>query len=268
MRIRRFDTICLLRFCLCLCGLLAGCGDDGGRPGGRADSPADRTKAETRPAVVREGSRDGQGSAAGNATARPGLTVPPAATVAPPATIPPAAAAIVTAARGQVGRTTIYDPAYAALAYPGGDVPIERGVCSDVVVRALREALGMDLQKLLHEDMRAAFAQYPQKWGLRGPDRNIDHRRVPNLARYFERTGRSLPVTARKEDYLPGDLVAVTVPPNLPHIMVVSDRTSPTGVPLVIHNIGRGAQEEDRLFEFPITGHYRVAAASPQVDHR
>lgn len=170
---------------------------------------------------------------------------------------------IVSAARSQIGRTTIYDPAYVGLAYPGGDVPIDRGVCSDVVIRALRDGLGMDLQVLVHEDMSAAFSQYPTRWGLRRPDRNIDHRRVLNLMCYFQRTGRSLPVSSRAADYLPGDLVTVTVPPNLPHIMVVSDRRSPDGTPLVIHNIGRGTREEDRLFEFPITGHYRVERATP-----
>ncbi len=157
-----------------------------------------------------------------------------------------------------MGKTTAYDPPYTVLKYPGGDVPIQKGVCTDVVIRALRDALAMDLQKLVHEDMKAAFSAYPQKWGLTKPDANIDHRRVPNLMRYFERTGRSLPVTRNKEDYRPGDLVTCTVGRNLPHIMIVSDRVSAAGVPRVIHNIGHGAQEEDRLFEFPLTGHYRI----------
>ena len=165
---------------------------------------------------------------------------------------------IVAAARNQIGMTTIYDPSYVRLDCPSGDVAIDRGVCTDVVVRALRDALNMDLQKLVHEDMTSAFSEYPKKWGLTKPDRNIDHRRVPNLRCYFERRNFSLPVSEKKEDYLPGDLVTCTVPPNRPHIMIVSDRTSQDGVPLVIHNIGAGAREENRLFSFSITGHYRM----------
>ena len=164
---------------------------------------------------------------------------------------------IVAAARSQIGVTATYDPSYATLTYPGGDVPKDRGVCTDVVVRALRKALDADLQKLVHEDMRANFSKYPKNWGLKRPDRHIDHRRVPNLKTFFKRRGLSRPVTKKAADYLPGDLVTCTVPPNLPHIMIVSDRKSPDGTPLIIHNIGRGAREEDRLFEFELTGHYR-----------
>jgi uncharacterized protein YijF (DUF1287 family) len=165
---------------------------------------------------------------------------------------------LVEAARAQVGKTTSYDSGYVALKYPGGDLPIEKGVCSDVVIRALRTGKNMDLQKLVHEDMKAHFSKYPTIWGLKRTDRNIDHRRVPNLKTFFKRKGYSLPVTKKKGDYLPGDLVTCTVPPNLPHIMVVSNRKSGQGVPLVIHNIGRGAGEEDTLFTYPLTGHYRV----------
>jgi len=168
---------------------------------------------------------------------------------------------VVLCARAQIGVTVRYDPAYRALAYPGGDVPADSGVFSDVVVRALRAGRGIDLQKLVHEDMTRDFAQYPRNWGLRKPDRNIDHRRVPNLQTFFARRGWEQPVSDRPADYLPGDLVTCIVPPNLPHIMIVSDRTNAAGRPLVIHNIGRGAQEEDRLFEFRITGRYRVKAA-------
>lgn len=174
-----------------------------------------------------------------------------------------AAEAVVEAARAQVGRTKVYDGAYVALKYPGGDVPIERGVCTDVVIRALRTGRGMDLQKLVHEDMKRHFGAYPKLWGLKGTDRNIDHRRVPNLQTYFKRQGYAVAVTREKEDYRPGDLVTCTVPPNLPHIMVVSDRRSAEGVPLVIHNIGRGAREEDVLFTYPLTGHYRLPAPRP-----
>jgi len=165
---------------------------------------------------------------------------------------------IVRAARGQIGKTLRYDSSYRSLDFPSGDVPIEVGVCTDVVVRALRLSLGLDLQKAVHEDMKRHFARYPQNWGLKGPDKNIDHRRVPNLQSYFKRMGYELPVSKRPEDYRAGDLVTCIVPPNLPHIMIVSDRTNTTGQPLVIHNIGAGTQEEDRLFEFKITGHYRI----------
>jgi uncharacterized protein YijF (DUF1287 family) len=167
-------------------------------------------------------------------------------------------AGVVEAARTQIGKTVSYDPIYRELDYPNGDVPIETGVCADVVVRALRQGIGIDLQKLLHEDMRVSFSRYPQKWGLKQPDKNIDHRRVPNLQTFFRRSGWALPLSQAPRDFLPGDLVTCTVPPNLPHIMIVSDRTNASGRPAIIHNIGAGAREEDRLFEFPHTGHYRI----------
>lgn len=182
-------------------------------------------------------------------------TQPATATLAPERTH---GLKLVRAARAQIGQTLRYDSSYRALPYPNGDVPIEAGACTDVVVRALRSAYGMDLQKLVHEDMKEHFAEYPRKWGLKKPDKNIDHRRVPNLQTFFKRRGYALPVSTRPEEYRPGDLVACVVPPNLPHIMVVSDRTADGGRPLVIHNIGGGAREEDRLFEFKITGHYRI----------
>ena len=137
-------------------------------------------------------------------------------------------------------------------------MPLEKGVCTDVVVRALRGAVNLDLQKLVHEDMKIEFAAYPDIWGLTKPDPNIDHRRVPNLKTYFNRRGFSLPVTRLADDYLGGDLVTWIVGRNLAHIMIVSDKKASDGVPFVIHNIGSGTKEEDRLFEFPITGHYRV----------
>ena len=167
---------------------------------------------------------------------------------------------LAVSARKQIGVTLGYDPAYIALAYPGGDVPEDSGVCTDVVIRALRDSWDRDLQKLVHEDMRANFAAYPKIWGLARPDKNIDHRRVPNLRAYFKRRGYQIALKSPSAaaDFKPGDLVTCTVPPNLPHIMIVSDRKSAAGVPLVIHNIGGGAREEDRLFSFPLTGHYRV----------
>ena len=164
---------------------------------------------------------------------------------------------LAAAAREQVLVTLHYDPAYVRLAYPGGDVPIERGVCSDVLIRAFRKQ-GVDLQKLVHEDMRAHFASYPQSWGLRRPDSNIDHRRVLNLQRLFERRGLSQPVTKNPADYWPGDIVAYMLPGELPHIGIVAmSRTHEGQRPLLIHNIGAGAQIEDVLFAYRITGHYR-----------
>jgi uncharacterized protein YijF (DUF1287 family) len=166
---------------------------------------------------------------------------------------------IVGAARKQIGVTLSYDPAYTALSYPQGDVPREKGVCTDVVIRALRDGLSQDLQELVHKDMKANFAVYPKNWGLRRTDRNIDHRRVPNLRRFFERKGYGIKL-ASSVDYAtfqPGDLVTCTVPPHLPHIMIVSDKKNADGRPLVIHNIGRGAREEDVLATYPLTGHFR-----------
>ena len=150
-----------------------------------------------------------------------------------------------------------YDGSYRRLDYPGGDVPDDIGVCTDLVVRAYR-AVGIDLQKAVHEDMVAGFAAYPQIWGLDGPDANIDHRRVPNLQTFFARRGDELTKSRNAEDYAPGDLVTWMLPGNLPHIGVVVDRRSADGRrPLVVHNIGAGPELEDSLFEFPITGHYR-----------
>ena len=169
---------------------------------------------------------------------------------------------LVDAARQQIGVTVTYDPAYVKLAYPGGDVPPDRGVCADVVIRAFRDARGLDLQKLVHEDMAANFKAYPNRWGLRRPDANIDHRRVLNLEVFFRRQGWAVPVSTNAVDYLPGDIVACTVAGKLPHIMVVSDRKSAAGVPLVIHNIGCGTREEDRLFAFPQTSHSRPPPVS------
>lgn len=166
------------------------------------------------------------------------------------------ALAFAAAAESQVGRTLHYDPSYVMLDYPGGDVPPERGVCTDVVIRAMRE-VGTDLQVALHEDMSAHFAAYPRTWGLARPDRNIDHRRVPNLQTYFMRLGKSLPLSDRPGDYWPGDVVTWDVA-GRPHIGIVSTVPAPDGQRYFItHNIGAGARIEDLLFEFPITGHYR-----------
>lgn len=170
------------------------------------------------------------------------------------------AAKLIEAAESQVGRTVVYDPAYTRLAYPMGDVPMQRGVCTDVVIRAYRTAFGIDLQKLVHEDMKSAFASYPAIWGHKRPDHNIDHRRVPNLEHFLKRRGAELPVTKDGTDYQPGDLVTQRLPGNLPHVAIVTNRAA-TGRKhaLVVHNIGAGARIEDRLFEFRISGHFRFA---------
>jgi uncharacterized protein YijF (DUF1287 family) len=165
---------------------------------------------------------------------------------------------IVAAARSQIGKTLRYDGSYQKLDYPNGDIPIETGVCTDVIIRALRQACNMDLQKLVHEDMRKNFSVYPKKWGLTRPDRNIDHRRVPNLQTFFSRRGWKLKLKSDFSNFQPGDLVTCIVPPHLPHIMIISNKLSPEGRPYVIHNIGAGAQEEDVLSEFELTGHYRI----------
>lgn len=168
----------------------------------------------------------------------------------------PALQCLLDASRTQIGVTLSYDPSYVRLDYPGGDVPLDRGVCTDVVIRAYR-AIGVDLQKVVHEDMRAHFSSYPNNWGLRTTDSNIDHRRVPNLQRFFTRHGQSLAIDGVDADYLAGDLVTWRLPSGVPHIGIVSDRRSATGTPLIVHNIGAGAREEDVLHEFEITGHYR-----------
>jgi uncharacterized protein len=166
---------------------------------------------------------------------------------------------LVSAGLSQVGRTLAYDPGYSPIAYPGGDVPLARGVCTDVIIRAYRAALGIDLQKRVHEDMAAQFDRYPQNWGLRSPDSNIDHRRVPNLRRFFERQGAEL-AGRMPVHFTPGDIVTFKLPGNLDHVGLVSSNPAQQAQHfLVIHNIGRGAQEEDILTQFAITGHYRYS---------
>ena len=134
------------------------------------------------------------------------------------------------------------------LAYPGGDVPHDRGVCTDVVVRALRRQ-GIDLQRAIHEDIRAHYLDYPQQWGLNNPDRNIDHRRVPNQTRWLERQGWARPLTNVASDYQAGDIVAWKLSGSgLLHIGIVSDRKTTDGTPLILPNIGNGTRENDILF--------------------
>lgn len=171
---------------------------------------------------------------------------------------------LVDAARSQIGKTLIYDGSYARLDYPNGDVPLLRGVCTDVVVRAYR-GQKIDLQQRVHTDMQANFKLYPKSWGLKRPDANIDHRRVPNLMVYFARFGKKLPISTEAEHYLPGDLVTWRLDNGLPHIGIVSDKRSWfDGKPLVIHNIGWGTRENDMLFDYTITGHFRFHPPPPK----
>jgi uncharacterized protein YijF (DUF1287 family) len=161
--------------------------------------------------------------------------------------------AIARAAQRQVGVTVHYDPSYVRLKYPGGDVPPDRGVCSDVVIRAFRDAGVADLQREVHDDMRGSFRAYPRMWGGTAPDANIDHRRVPNLMTFLKRRGKST-----SADFGPGDVVAWRLPGGLYHVGIVSaDLVPGTTRPYVIHNIGRGAQKEDVLQAWDVIGHYR-----------
>jgi uncharacterized protein len=169
--------------------------------------------------------------------------------------LPPDLHRIIQSAYAQVGVTLLYDPSYVPMPFPGGDVPVERGVCTDVIIRAYR-SIGVDLQLLVNQDMRKAFTAYPRKWGLSRPDPNIDHRRAENLAVFFARHGQTLPVSQEAADYRPADLVTWRLPDGHPHIGLVSDRSA-NGRPLLVHNIGAGAKVEDILFAFTITGHYR-----------
>jgi uncharacterized protein len=172
------------------------------------------------------------------------------------------ASQLISAAVAQSAYTKSYDGSYSVIPYPGGDVSKETGVCTDVVIRAYR-ALGFDLQRLVHEDMKKNFGLYPKIWGLSRTDTNIDHRRVPNLQVFFTRHGHKLAVSENPADYKPGDIVTwdLTWPKRpLPHIGIVTDKMSADGQrPLVVHNIGRGVQMEDMLFSYRITGHYRYA---------
>ena len=178
------------------------------------------------------------------------------ATPTPPMPATTRAARLLAAARGQIGVTTQYDAAYTRLPYPNGDVPRAKGVCTDVIVRAYRDAFGLDLQALVHADMQSAFDAYPQTWGLSRPDPNIDHRRVPNLGTWLRRKGASLPIPRDATGWRPGDIFTSLVENRSTHIGLVSDRVGPRGL-LIIHNIGLGTREEDGLLDWPITGRFR-----------
>lgn len=159
---------------------------------------------------------------------------------------------LIEAAEFRTTQNVRYDPAYVVLDYPGGDVPADTGVCTDVVIRSYR-ALGVDLQKLVHEDMKRNFSSYPKLWGLSRPDKNIDHRRVPNLQKFFERSGAEL----EDEDYQPGDLIAWDLTGNgLWHIGVV------VAPDTFVHNIGGGPVKESGIGQWKIVGHYRYHPAT------
>lgn len=150
-----------------------------------------------------------------------------------------------------------YDPSYYKIDYPNGDIPPNKGVCTDVVIRAYRK-LGIDLQQLVHEDMKNNFDKYPKNWGLSAPDKNIDHRRVPNLMAFFSRFGLELPLSNRPGDYKPGDIVCWDLGHGITHIgLVVNKKQGNSNCFLIVHNIGNGQVLEDCLFDFKIIGHYR-----------
>ncbi len=150
-----------------------------------------------------------------------------------------------------------YDPAYFTIKYPKGDVPSDRGVCTDVIIRAYRK-LGIDLQKEVHEDMQANFDKYPKKWGIKHTDKNIDHRRVPNLMVFFTRHGVEKTITTNPKDYKPGDIVCWDLAGGVTHIGIVVNKKSYDGKRyLLVHNIGGGQVIEDCLFSYKIIGHYK-----------
>lgn len=166
---------------------------------------------------------------------------------------------LIEAALDRTEHQITYDGSYHSIPYPNGDVPGHIGVCTDVVIRSYRK-IGIDLQQLVHEDMTNNFSKYPSRkiWGLNRPDSNIDHRRVPNLQVFFSRYGQTLGISYKAESYIPGDLVVWTLPGNLPHIGIVTNKYSLISNRLmIVHNIGRGPELDDMLFDYKIIGHYR-----------
>ncbi|MFN8326188.1 MAG: DUF1287 domain-containing protein [Flavobacteriaceae bacterium] len=158
-----------------------------------------------------------------------------------------------------IDKNVVYTPDYVSIKYPNGDVPAKTGVCTDVVIRAYRK-LGIDLQKEVHEDMKANFNKYPnlKKWGLKTTDTNIDHRRVPNLEVFFERKGKKLAVTQNSNDYKTGEIVTWMIGGKLPHIGIITNKKSSDGKrPMIVHNVGGGQVLEDCLFSYDIVGHFR-----------
>ena len=166
------------------------------------------------------------------------------------------------AALSIVDESIEYDSQYTKIPYPNGDVPKSKGVCTDVVIRAYRK-LGIDLQKQVHEDMAANFSKYPNIWGLKTTDTNIDHRRVPNLQVFFTTKGEVKPISTKAEDYKPGDIVTWLLWGKLTHIGLVVDKKGIEGRYQVVHNIGYGQVCEDVLFNYTVTGHYRYKPKAP-----
>lgn len=201
----------------------------------------------------------------------PPVLIPPSPPISTPS-LPPAlhpvlpahVAKLLGSLPEQVETTRSYDPSYVKIPYPGGDVKRNTGVCADVIVRAFR-AQGVDLQKEVHDDMAKHFADYPTKWGMKHPDTNIDHRRVYNLMTFFERKGKSLPITHNPDDYLPGDVVAWDLGGGQGHIGIVTEFKNPDGTPVTAHNVGYGTNFENALFFWPIIGHYRYFNAPEDV---
>lgn len=173
---------------------------------------------------------------------------------------------LISVARAQIGETTRYVPSYRSLAYPMGDFTRTEGVCTDVIIRAFRDAFRYDFQKAVHEDMSRKFSAYPQIWGLSRPDKNIDHRRVPNLETWLSRNNLELPKPARDSDWQPGDLYTMRLGGRLPHIAIVSDRRDGSDIPFVIHNIGRGTREENLLGAHPNVRRFRFIPAETNLD--
>ncbi len=168
------------------------------------------------------------------------------------------AEALSSSAMELIDPNIVYDGSYFSIPYPNGDIPSDKGVCTDVIIRAFRK-IDIDLQKEVHEDMKANFGKYPKLWGLRSTDRNIDHRRVPNLMVYFQRQGYELPITNEPTDYLPGDIVAWSLGGAITHIGILVDQKSRDGRRhLIVHNIGAGQLMEDLLFKYEIIGHFRL----------
>ena len=180
---------------------------------------------------------------------------------------------LVDAALGRLNHKVTYDGSYRKISFPGGDVPNNIGVCTDVIIRSYRK-LGIDLQERVHHDMLNSFALYPNlaKWDLIRPDTNIDHRRVLNLRVFFQRHGAALPISSNSNDYLPGDMVTWDIMPGMPHIGIVTDKVSNDKTrPLIVHNMGKGPKLDDILFTMKITGHYRYQPGlqfNPALNHQ
>lgn len=151
----------------------------------------------------------------------------------------------------------VYTPSYVGIKYPNGDVPEKTGVCTDVVIRAYRK-LGIDLQKEVHEDMKSNFSKYPKTWGLKTTDKNIDHRRVPNLEIFFTRKGEKLAVSQNPNDYKTGEIITWMIGDKLPHIGIITHlKSNDNKRPMIVHNVGGGQVLEDCLFNYTIVGHFR-----------